>query len=415
MDETKTLELGNPGPRRDRLVAAVLSGQKVATSALLLQYEDEGAALPEAGERRVLVDSSEAPVAVVEMTGVQVIRLRDADLRLALDEGEGFESVPEWREAHEAFWTDVVRRELRDPSRWRLDGDTEVVVERFRVEARCVTSADGTRIGYRQVGSGPGLVVLHGSMSSSKNHMQLAEALADHFTVYLPDRRGRGLSGPYDADAYTSHSEAEDLEAVLDHTGATNVFGVSVGGIIALQTARAISAIEKLAIYEPPLFPDRQEPTLVLRRFDEQMAQGRIGGALATAMQGAHLAPEFINRLPHRIVELMTNLMLRREDKKGSGDYSSFRELAPTLHYETQIIAEMSGSQHTLTDVSAAVLLLGGSRSSRFLKDALARLEPALPHARRVELPGLDHSGSWNSDLRGKPGPVAAELRRFFT
>jgi pimeloyl-ACP methyl ester carboxylesterase len=279
-----------------------------------------------------------------------------------------------------------------------------------------VTSRDGTRIGYRRLGEGPGLVVLHGSMSSSHNHMQLAEALADAFTVYLPDRRGRGLSGAYNVDTYASHSEAEDLEAVLHYTGASRVFGVSVGGIIALQAALGpTSTIEKLAVYEPPLFTDQRAPTVVLGRFDEQMAQGRVGGALATAMQGAHLGPEFINRLPHRMVELMTDLMLRREDKKGSGDYAPFRELAPTLHFETQIIAEMSGSPRTRTDVSAEVLLLGGSRSSPFLKDALGRLEHALPDAHRVELPGLDHSGSWNSDLRGKPEAVAAQLRRFFT
>ena len=56
-----------------------------------------------------------------------------------------------------------------------------------------VTSKDRTIISYRQIGHGPGLMVLHGIMESAQSHMQLAEALADSFTVYLPDRRGRGL------------------------------------------------------------------------------------------------------------------------------------------------------------------------------------------------------------------------------
>lgn len=63
-----------------------------------------------------------------------------------------------------------------------------------------VTSKDGTTIGYRQLGQGPGVVMLHGAMESAQSHMQLATALADAFTVYLPDRRGRGLSGPFGAD-----------------------------------------------------------------------------------------------------------------------------------------------------------------------------------------------------------------------
>ncbi len=60
-----------------------------------------------------------------------------------------------------------------------------------------VSSADGTTIGYLQVGHGPAVVILHGSNESARSHTQLALALADAFTVYLPDRRGRGQSGPH--------------------------------------------------------------------------------------------------------------------------------------------------------------------------------------------------------------------------
>ena len=60
-----------------------------------------------------------------------------------------------------------------------------------------VSSADGTTIGYLRVGQGPALVILHGSNESARSHTQLALALADAFTVYLPDRRGRGRSGPH--------------------------------------------------------------------------------------------------------------------------------------------------------------------------------------------------------------------------
>lgn len=63
-----------------------------------------------------------------------------------------------------------------------------------------IISADGTTIGYRQIGSGPGLVLLHGAMTSGQDFTSLAEGLADAFTTYLPDRRGRGLSGPFGAD-----------------------------------------------------------------------------------------------------------------------------------------------------------------------------------------------------------------------
>jgi pimeloyl-ACP methyl ester carboxylesterase len=58
-----------------------------------------------------------------------------------------------------------------------------------------VTSKDGTIIGYRQLGSGPGIILVHGAVSSSQLFMKLGAALSDAFTVYIPDRRSRGLSG----------------------------------------------------------------------------------------------------------------------------------------------------------------------------------------------------------------------------
>ncbi|MBB6670387.1 alpha/beta fold hydrolase [Cohnella nanjingensis] len=72
------------------------------------------------------------------------------------------------------------------------------------------TSKDGTTIGYRQLGQGPGLVIVHGSMQAAQNFMGLAAALSNEFTVYIPDRRGRGLSGPM-GEHYSIQKECEDI------------------------------------------------------------------------------------------------------------------------------------------------------------------------------------------------------------
>jgi uncharacterized protein YhfF len=120
-----------PGPMRERLVAAVLRGDKTATSSLQAEWEADGEQLPEARARFTVVDSDDKPVALVELLRVDVIRLGDADLALARDEGEGFETVADWREAHERFWTEEVLPRLPNPP--ALTDNTPIVVERFRV------------------------------------------------------------------------------------------------------------------------------------------------------------------------------------------------------------------------------------------------------------------------------------------
>ena len=66
-------------------------------------------------------------------------------------------------------------------------------------------------------------------MTTGADYTHLGEALASSFTVHLVDRRGRGRSGPQGA-GYSIDKECEDLLAVMDTTGARNVFGHSGPG-----------------------------------------------------------------------------------------------------------------------------------------------------------------------------------------
>ncbi len=276
-----------------------------------------------------------------------------------------------------------------------------------------VTSKDGTLLGFRQIGRGPGVVIVHGSLSTGYYHLQLAGRLADSFTVYLPDRRGFGLSSPC-GNGDGLQKDVEDLEALLAKTGARNVFGVSLGGILCLKAALSLSSISSLAVYEPPLFLNETAPAAMMTRFDREISQGKVAAALTTAMKGAPLMSDIFSAMPRGLLELMTGRMMAYEDQRQAGGYSTFRELAPTLHHDGRVIVEMSGKQESLRALRARVLLLGGSRSTTFLKAGLESIARVLPEAQRVVFPGLNHAASWNEDRGGQPGPVAQELRRFF-
>ncbi|KPI18574.1 ASCH domain protein [Actinobacteria bacterium OV450] len=125
-----------PGPVRDMLVAAVLSGAKTSTTGLLTEYEVAGDALPVVGGRMVVMDSAERPVAVLEVTDVRILPLAEVDLEHALDEGEGYTSVADWRDTHERYWHGPQMREVLGDPEFTVADDTLVVAERFRVVER---------------------------------------------------------------------------------------------------------------------------------------------------------------------------------------------------------------------------------------------------------------------------------------
>ena len=132
---------GDPGPMRDELTALALAGTKTTTASLLVDFEMEGAALPIAGTRELLIDSEERPVAIVEILSCRVVRLADVDDQHAIDEGEGYANAAEFRVEHESYWNsylDTVREYLGDPS-FVLTDDTMVVLERFRIVERLTT------------------------------------------------------------------------------------------------------------------------------------------------------------------------------------------------------------------------------------------------------------------------------------
>ena len=281
-----------------------------------------------------------------------------------------------------------------------------------------VVSKDGTRIGYLRVGRGPAVVLVHGSNESARSHTQLALALADAFTVYLPDRRGRGMSGPHRPN-HSIRTEVEDLQAVLTESGAHKVFGVSVSGLIVLQAARTQPAIRKVAAYEPGLLMDRSTRyTGWVRRFDQEMAKGKVAAAVVTSVRGLDLAPPAFKRMPRPLAEALTNKVMDSEDKKATSDTVTMRQLAPTLRWEGLLLAEMAGTIGSFADVPAEVLLLGGDmKRPAFIKPAFDALARTLPHNRHVLFPGLDHGGSGDvgpANRGGKPEVVAPEIRSFF-
>ncbi len=278
-----------------------------------------------------------------------------------------------------------------------IDGKGNVTPAHFCVDH--ITSVDGTTIGYRQIGSGPGLIILHGGARASHHYLRLAEMLADSCTVYLPDRRGRGLSGPK-GENYSIKREIEDLRVLIQKTNARLMFGHSAGGFIALQAA-AVLPIETLALYEPAVSIDGSVDFGWIRPLEEDLARGDGAAAFVRLAKGLHL--NWMSELPFWFWYPPARLALRDEEGR------EMISLVPTIVWEAKEIQRLDSTHERYRSIAADTLLINGSKSPAYLRNILPTLAKIIPHARHIELPGLNH----NAPDQDAPEIMAATLKGF--
>ncbi|HWA94883.1 MAG TPA: alpha/beta hydrolase [Terracidiphilus sp.] len=278
-----------------------------------------------------------------------------------------------------------------------------------------VTSNDGTAIGYSKFGEGPSLVLLHGSLSTSQHLLELGHALADGFTVYIPDRRGRGTSGPI-GSGYCLEREVEDLTSLLFKSKARIVFGSGTGGLIVLQALMVYSGLRKAVLYEPPLDMDgslMETLAPVMRRYERELAKGQMAEALTTVMKGWGMLPNtMVSKLPRFLLARSFKQAMEQEKEDFTPSETALETLIPTQSYDYKLIVESKGMLESHRVAHAEVLLLGGSKSPEILKRSLDRLEDVIPHAKRMEMKGMGHMGP--AGHNGEPEKVAEALREFF-
>jgi pimeloyl-ACP methyl ester carboxylesterase len=134
---------------------------------------------------------------------------------------------------------------------------------------------------YEVRGTGPAVLLIMGATGDGGHFDQLADLLADEFTVITYDRRGNGRSpAPAGWTTTSPEEQADDAAALLEALGVgpAAVFGTSSGGNFALHLLiRHSDAIRGAILHEPGLYA-------VLDDFEAVRAPVRA--IVAGAMQG---------------------------------------------------------------------------------------------------------------------------------
>lgn len=258
-----------------------------------------------------------------------------------------------------------------------------------------VTSADGTAISVERLGSGPALVLVDGAFCgrSFGPARALATALADSFTVYFYDRRGRGDSG--DTQPYSVEREIEDLAAVLTHAGGNPfVYGISSGAALALEAAAAGVPMRQLATYEVPytgVGTKDGAPVDHARHLKELLAQNKRGAMVTYFLAKMIGVPAFVP------------VMLRLMPKV----WKSQKAAANTLPNEIAVTNNFVAPLDRLAQIKVPTLVMVGGKAAPAMAEAQKATAGAITRSEHRTLKGQTHQVSAQA--------MAAELRGFLT
>lgn len=249
-----------------------------------------------------------------------------------------------------------------------------------------VTSTDGSRIAVESVGTGPGIVVLHGAGISYREYRRLAKRLSDRFTVHLYNRRGRPDSARL-TGTETVSTDVEDLAAVLEGTGARNVFGHSGGAFVGIQAGLTLE-VERIAVYDPAVaIAGCDFPRAFVDPFEEAVHAG--DNARAIALMGRDVnRDDLAAKLPFRLQTLIARGYLQTPIGRRMG------ELLPTIEPELRRILDNEGPATDYAAIDAEVLLASGARSARYFQPICESLAGALPRATSIVIPRSSHNAA---------------------
>ncbi|MFC7740358.1 alpha/beta fold hydrolase [Nocardiopsis composta] len=187
-------------------------------------------------------------------------------------------------------------------------------------------SRDGTRIAYERRGTGPALILVHGTAGRRALDPPggLAALLSDSFTVFGYDRRGRG--GAPEPGGIVQR-EVDDIAALIGAAGGRAfLFGMSSGAVPALEAASRGLAVAALALYEPPFAAGGGRAPLPAD-YAERV------GALAEEGRRAEAVDYFLTEAVGVPAEEL-------EPIRRDPSYALMQEAAHTLAYDGVLVAE---------------------------------------------------------------------------
>lgn len=242
------------------------------------------------------------------------------------------------------------------------------------------------RVAVNIAGSGPAMVCLHSSTSSSKQWGKLTELLSHRFQVIAPDLYGYGDSPHWTLDrALSIADELSLLQPALDNVcGPFHLIGHSYGAAIALALAHTRpEGVRSLTLYEPTLFNllidngDHSEAAVEIIAVRDEVRRQVTQGRLVEA--GAHFVDYWSGKGAWSKLEPWQQQAVAKRMPKVVSDFDA--------------VLGHSAGLTDYRDLHIPTLLLYGVRSPRSTRTIIERLATTLPKSEIRGFLGLGHMG----------------------
>ena len=233
------------------------------------------------------------------------------------------------------------------------------------------------KLHFRELGSGPPLVILHGLLGSLDNWVPVAQKLASHFQVFLLDLRNHGFSPQ--AEEFGYDEMAEDLCEFLNqqHLETAHVLGHSMGGKVAMRFAQLHPGrVNKLVVVDiaPRKYPARYSGLMdAMLAIDLSRFQRRdeVDTALSSAVSDTALRQFLLKNLGRNA---SGGLFWKPNLKSIRANYDTVR-----------------GSFPSDIPCDRPALFIRGEKSNYIQENDLALIHQVFPAAQLETIPGAGH------------------------
>lgn len=241
---------------------------------------------------------------------------------------------------------------------------------------------EGREIAWSRAGSGPPVVLVHGTPFSARVWEPYAEELAARYTVHTWDLPGYGSSSQHAEHRVDFGVRAQAFAALVDHweIEAPHVVAHDIGGGVALRT-HLVEGVDfaSLLLLDAVAIPPSGSPFFQF--------VGRHPGVLDELPAYVHDAVlrAYVGGASHRGLpaDLLEDLLAPWTGEVGQPAF--YRQIE---HYDQDLLAE---NERRLGDVRIPVRVLWGAEDAWMPVDRGRRLHGLSPGAQWREIPGAGH------------------------